>query len=225
MSRNAFLTALGAIAVLALALFFLTDRRHAPRVEPGDTQALVAAMDRIAAAQTELSQRMDRLEYRFGTSAGAPAQASAGYPGYAAAAAGAGGNEQKNLSPADRAALLAVSLHTLNDQLVRDPLSPQWAAANEKIIEDFLSKGNLSRQQLPAPKDFHAECHSHLCKISMSYPEEAQASQTESMLLMEIAPGLPNAQSLLLPKPDGSVELVVFAGDAQGFRQPGPGSN
>jgi hypothetical protein len=48
--------------------------------------------------------------------------------------------------------------------------------------------------------------------------QSRQTDQTESMLLTEIAPSLPNIQTLVLPQPHGSVQMVVFAGDAQGFR-------
>jgi hypothetical protein len=219
MNRNTLLAVVGGIALVFSVLLFAVGRGNGPRPEPGDNRELLAAIDRIAASQTELSQRMDRLEYRLGTSGGASARPAIGSAGTPGAAAGSNGNGP-NLTAADRDAMLASSLHTLEDQLVRDPLSPQWASANEKVIGDFLSKGNLSRQQLPAPKNFKAECHSHLCEISMAYGDEAQADQTESMLLMEIAPGLPNAQTLLLPQPDGSVQMVVFAGDTQAFRQP-----
>jgi hypothetical protein len=219
MSRNSFLTVLGGIALLFALLLFVIGRGNAPHSESGDNHDLIAAIDRIAANQTELSQRMDRLEYRLGASGDAPGRPLMGDRTHPTVTASTDQNGQ-NLTPADRDALLASSLHTLEDQLVRDPLSPQWASANEKVIGDFLSKTNLSRQQLPVPKDFKAECHSHLCKISMSYSDPGQADQTESMLLTEIAPSLPNAQTLVLPQPDGSVQMVVFAGDAQGFRHP-----
>jgi hypothetical protein len=37
------------------------------------------------------------------------------------------------------------------------------------------------------------------------------------MLLTEIAPTLPNAVTFQVPRPDGSTDLLIFAGDPQYF--------
>jgi hypothetical protein len=52
----------------------------------------------------------------------------------------------------------------------------------------------------------------------MTFPDPAQASRTQEMLLLAIAPSLPSAQTYLLPRADGSVEMVIFAGDAERVR-------
>ena len=51
-----------------------------------------------------------------------------------------------------------------------------------------------------------------MCRISLRYPDESAAIAAQASLLQAIAPGLPDAQSFFLPQPDGSVELLVFAG-------------
>lgn len=218
MNRSSVPVVLAIVIVLCLALAFTVGRSRMAHNNHGGDRDVAAAIDRLTATQADMSERMDRLEYRLGTSPSArPSTAFGAGPGVAAA-----GNNQNgaNLSPAARASLLADSVHALDDQLVRDPLSAQWAGANEKVIGDFLAKDNLARLQLPVPREYKSECHSHLCKISMVFPDEAQASQTQSMLLVEIAGALPQAQTVLLPRPDGSVEMVMFAGDAQAFRRP-----
>ena len=52
----------------------------------------------------------------------------------------------------------------------------------------------------------------------MDFANPDQASQTQAMLLMEIAPSLPNAATFLLPRPDGTVQMLIFAGDPQSIR-------
>jgi len=219
MNRSTFLAVIAGIALVFSILLFAVRNGESSRSAGNDNRELLSAIDRVAATQAELSQRMDRLEYRLGTSGGAPGRAGMGVPNYPAVLAGKDPNG-RNLSPADRDAMLASSLHVLDDQLVRDPISPQWASANEQAIGNFLSRENLSRQQLPVPKNSKTECHSHLCKISMTYADEAQASQTESMMLAEIGAKLPQAQTLVLPQPDGSVQMIVFAGDSNAFGHP-----
>jgi len=215
MTRHA-LILVGAGALAALALFYSLKGGHAAKLGNNDIDDLKASIERIADAQTALSQRLDRIEYRAGTGTAALPPA---IPFNAGLARPADGNESK-LSAAQRAALQANSVHALEDLMVRDPLSPQWASANEKTIGDFLDPGNLARQQLPVPKDAQTECHSHLCRISMTFPDPQQASRTESMLLLQIAPNMPNAQTVMVPQPDGSVQMLVFAGDTQAFRRP-----
>jgi hypothetical protein len=219
MNRNTIPVVLVIVVFVCVALVFATGRGKSRHGNHASDRDLVAAIDRVAAAQTEMSQRLERLEYRVGVSGNAGARPMIGNFAGPAAVIGVDQNGG-NLTPAQRAALLANSAHELDDQLVRDPLSAQWASANEKVIGNFLDKDNLARQQLPAPRDAKSECHSHLCRISMVFADEAQATQTQAMLLVEIAAALPNAQTLLLPRPDGSVEMVVYAGDAQAFRKP-----
>jgi hypothetical protein len=210
---------LAIIVAVCVAVVFAASRGRSARANRATDRELVAAIDRVAAAQAEMSERLERLEYRVGASGNTGLRPTIGNFAGPATVAGTDQNG-RNLTPADRAAQLANSVHALDDQLVRDPLSGQWASANEKVIGDFLSRDNLARQQLPIPRDAKSECHSHLCKISMVFADEAQATQTQSMLLVEIAAALPQAQTLLLPRPDGSVEMVIYAGDAQAFRRP-----
>jgi len=203
---------LGAGVLAGLALLFSLKGGTASSLGNSDIRDLRASVDRIADAQSALSQRLDRIEYRTGTGGASLPPAAAYLP-----ATTRGTDKNEHGTPA---ALQASAVHALEDQMVRDPLSPEWASANEKSISDFLVPSNLAREQLPVPKNVQTQCHSHLCRISMSFPDPQQASRTESMLLLQIAPNLPNAQTVMVPQPDGSVQMLVFAGDTQAFRRP-----
>jgi hypothetical protein len=169
-----------------------------------------AALDGINDKLDRLSDRIDRIEaeQRRAAAAGSYARpVDAGKSGLATMP-----------SPQALEARAAEQLRTMEARLVGDPLSPAWASSNEDAIGNLLSAGNLTRQHLPVPEASAARCQSHLCRISMTFPDEAQASRTQEMLLMAIAPSLPSAQTYVLPRPDGSIEMVIFAGDPVSVR-------
>jgi hypothetical protein len=218
MNRNFLLVGLMTLAAVAVLAVFAFGRAKAPRMGSDANADLAAAIERINDKQDQLAQRLDRLESLYGMS-------GAGYRGTRPVASGIPGasngsspNNGSPISPGNEQAMAAKQRLDMEDRLISDPLAPQWAAGNEKVIGNFLSADNLAKQQLPVPKAFQAQCHSHLCRISMKFADDAQASQTQAMLLMEIAPGLPNAQTFLLPQPDGSVEMLIFAGDPAHIR-------
>jgi len=213
MNRNVLIVGVLTLSVLVFLAVFGVGRAKVPGMGSDSNTDLTAAIQRINDNQDRLAQRLDRLESLYGMSGAGYRGTRPVAPGFPGASKGSSPNNGSTMSPADAEALAARQRLDLEDRLISDPLAPQWAASNEKVIGNFLSADNLAKQQLPVPKAFQAQCHSHLCRVSMKFADDAQASQTQAMLLMEIAPGLPNAQTFLLPQPDGSVEMLVFAGD------------
>lgn len=217
MTRNSLFLGLGILSVLILLAIFGLRGGKVADVGSNASPDLAAALERMNDNQDRLAQRLDRLESLLGTSAASLSvrPIAMGTPG---TNNGANRNNGLALSLADQQALAAKQRLDMEDRLISDPLSPQWAMANEKVIGSFLSAENLARQQLPVPKAFQAQCHSHLCRISMNFADDAQASQTQAMLLMDIAPNLSSAQTFMVPRPDGTVDMVIFAGDPQSLR-------
>jgi hypothetical protein len=208
--------ALAAWIVLAGAALYLAGRASAPAARKGnDVATLRAALDRVNDNLAQMDARLDRLE-----AARRPAPDPASGPARAGAAAPAATNMSMHTpaSVADSEARAAQRLQAMQERLVEDPLSPQWARANEKVIDGFLAADNLRQRQLPIPDFERATCHSHLCRINLGFADDALASQTQEMLLQAIAPSLPHAWTFRLPRPDGTLELVVFAGDGVGDR-------
>jgi hypothetical protein len=214
MARNSVQHALAGLVVFASFLIFGFGRGTVAGPAANNDQQLATAIDRIEDNQAKLAERLDRLESRYAPSGSPSLPARAFVPdGSPSTAAAPGGSGGMKLSPAEQEALAAKQRHDMEDRLISDPVAPQWAAANEKTIGDFLSRDNLSKQQLPAPSAYRVECRSHLSRISMTFADDAQASQTQAMLLMGIGQSLPSAQTFLVPQSDGSVEMLVFAGD------------
>jgi len=208
--------ALAAWILLAGAALYLAGRASAPDAgSRNDVAALRAALDRVNENLARVDARLDRLE-----AVRRPASDPTSRSIRAGAAAPAATNTSM-LAPApvaDSEARAAQQLRDMQERLVEDPLSPPWASANEKLIDGFLAAGNLRQRQLPIPDFERATCHSHLCRIDLGFADDALASQTQEMLLQAIAPSLPHARTFRLPRPDGRLELVVFAGDGVGVR-------
>jgi hypothetical protein len=208
---NRVVVSLGLLGLAGLAAWAVLHASNHSAPAAGGDAAVVAALERIERKQDELAQRVARIEAHREPGTVAPGRGVPGLPAAMAAPRAADG--MQHLDPAHEAMRTTEQRRLLEDRLVRDPLSPAWSAAHEKAIAAFLAPASLARQQLPAPRSVDTRCQSHLCRVAMRFADEAQAGQTQVMLLMEIAPDLPHAQSFLDPQPDGSVELVIFAGD------------
>jgi hypothetical protein len=175
---------------------------------------LVAALDGINERLDRLSDRIDRLEAEQGRTVGSqPGNAANPRPATSSPNAGV-----STPSPEALEARAAEQLRDMEARLVGDPLSPAWSSQNELAIGRLLSADSLKQKQLPIPEASATRCQSHLCRIAMTFPDPEQASRTQEMLLLAIASSLPSAQTYLLPRADGSVEMVIFAGDAESVR-------
>lgn len=193
------------IAALMLLVFGLgwwaSSLRHDRETTSAAPETSLAAID----------QRLDQLESRGGIRAVAPGIAT---PASARAVARMN-RARAPLSEAEMETRYVAKLRALEDRLVSDPLKPAWAATNEKRIAEALAASSLNARKLPVPSSSSARCQSHLCRISMVFPDEQSAADTEAMLLMEIAVSLPHALTFMLPRSDGTVEMVIFAGHTE----------
>jgi hypothetical protein len=216
MGRGAWIVVASLVLLAAVVVAVALTRSRAGA--PADDARVLAAVERIAQAQARQDERLARLEARVAPMPGAPPMGATLPAGAPRAAPGPTGNGAPQ-DPAAMEAHLQAQLHALDDRLVSEPLSPQWAKANEQAIGRFLAPANLARENVPAPSASEASCKSRLCRIRLTFADEQQAGQTQTSLLMAIADGLPHAQSFLLPRKDGGVDLVVYAaGDPQALR-------
>ena len=203
------------LVLLAGSAWWVANRLPARRAPASPPSAeLVAALDGINEKLDRLSDRIDRLEAKQGRTVGTR-------PGTAANPRPATNSPDAGIaapSPEALAARAAEQLRDMEARLVSDPLSPAWASRNEIAIGKLLSADSLKQKGLPIPEASATRCQSHLCRIAMTFPDPEQASRTQEMLLLGIASSLPSAQTYLLPRADGSVEMVIFAGDAESVR-------
>jgi hypothetical protein len=200
-----------ALAVATLALVaFLGLRPDAATVPATDADALAAAMARIEQAQARQDARLARLESRIAPGAAAPARVGARGPAVAG-----NGNARGNGTMPDPAQALAVQqsqLRALENRLVSEPLAAGWAQAQERNVAAFFAPARLAQEGLPAPRAREARCQSRLCRIRVRYDDGATALVAQAALLRAIAPTLPHAQTFVVEQPDGSVELLLYAG-------------
>jgi hypothetical protein len=203
------------IAVLALVAWFAL--RPAPAFAPARDDATAAALARIEQAQARQEERLARLEGRVAPGRAAPPRPGE-LPGDGRAANRVAGNGAMP-DPAQALVIQQSQVRVLEDRLVSEAPDPAWATRQERAVDAFLAPASLRSEGLPAPSARDTRCQARMCRIRLRYPDEATAVAVQASLLMAIAPGLPDAQSFLLPQPDGSVELLVFAGsDAAAVR-------
>jgi hypothetical protein len=206
------------LAALALAAWIALRPRPAPAGD--DAAAIRTALERIERNQAQQAERLARLERHVAPGSavvplarGDGTGAVATRPGTAAHGNGA------PLDPVQAMAKQQAKLRALDDRLVSEPLAASWAGEQEKRVDAFLSPANLAREGLPAPGTHEARCQSHLCRIRLGYADEATALAAQAALVQSLAQTLPNARSFVVARPDGGVDLVVYAGsDAQAVR-------
>jgi hypothetical protein len=205
------------LATLALVAWIALRPAHAPG---DDGAAIRAALARIERAQAQQEARLARLERRIAP--GGPTTAAGAGAARAGAATRAGNGTRGNGTPPDPAQAAAqqqAQLRALDDRLVAEPLAAGWATAQERAVDAFLAPASLARERLSPPRSRETRCQSRLCRIRLTYDDEATAVAAQVPLLQAIAPGLPHARSFLLPRSGGGVDLVIFAGgDAQAVR-------
>ena len=215
MNKNRFFAVLGGVCLLlALVLVGLTRRDRAPAATTSDA-AMLAALERMEAAQQRQDERLARLESRIAPSGAAPASSVPAGPNTV------GGNANQSAAAFDpgRSDLRRdAQMRALEERLVADPYSAKWATSNEQAVGRFLSSANLAREKLPAPSAAETRCQSHLCRIRLTFADAEQADRTQSSLLMEISPGLPSAMTFVVPRPDGQVDMVIYAGQTEHVR-------
>jgi hypothetical protein len=200
-----------ALALATIALVAWLGLRPAASTAPeSDAAALAAAVARIEQAQARQDARLARIESRSAPGAGAyPAVARPARGGVAAA------NARGNGAPLDPAQSLVVQqsqLRSLDNRLVSEPLSAGWAQSQERAVAAFFAPASLQREGLQAPRASEARCQATLCRIRVHYDDGAAAAVAQAALLRVISPTLPHAQLFMLEQPDGSVELLVYAG-------------
>jgi hypothetical protein len=182
------------------------------RTAGDDDAAILAKLEQIELGQAQQQARLARLEARvapagskgIGTDATRAALASRGADGVR--------DNGPMPDPVQALAQQQAQLHALDDRLVAEPLATGWATAQERVVDGFFAPASLAREGLPPPHARETRCQSQLCRIRLTYDDEATATAAQVPLLQAIAPGLPHARSFLLRRPGGGVDLVIYAG-------------
>ncbi len=177
-----------------------------------DQADIAATLQRLAEGQETLARRIDGLELNgAGANTANNANPGAGFGFGARGRDASAAGRSAPLTPAEVAARREQNMRELENKLISEPISAQWASRNESSIEKFLSVENLAKLRLPSVDLADAKCHSSTCRINMIFEDEVQAQDTSYELLQHIAANLPAAQSFLLPQSDGTVRMMVYA--------------
>lgn len=162
-----------------------------------------------------ITQRAVASSGPSGGSAGLPDPANASpYAGYRVEHAAAGRFDAKRSPFADpEKAKQAVDMRvrSLEDRLVSEPVSAQWAANNERTIKTYLASDSLSKSS-----DVDAECRSDICRIRLVVAEPDNVPLTLHGLFSQLNDTLPGAEIFQFPRADGTVEVVVYAMSKEG---------
>lgn len=206
MSEKKFLiTALLAIA-LVLALFFgrQPDRNQALG---SDLNEVIGKLVDSQARDSERIARLESLLSRNGMSPGAmdytaaPISSTARTPSRGPGLA----------DPAEIERAVQARIRSLEDQLMKEPVTGQWASESEDAINRFLGAASLQKEGLPAARDIRAECHTNICRINANFASPEDASQVMFGLQQKISESMPQAQTFQFPRADGTVDYVVYA--------------
>ncbi len=199
--------ALPVAAMLLLALFGWAGINSIAGPSSSEA-AMLQSIERLAEGQAQVLARLERLErYGAGRHTVRPLE---------------GGQLPKNrlLASGLRAGQDNVpgapqepdhGIRAQESRFVAETLAPAWGTRNEARINAFLDKPNLERMKTTVPSQVSARCHSQTCRISMVFKVDDFPDATLLNLLQSIADELPGAATFHVPRPDGSVEVLVFA--------------
>lgn len=101
----------------------------------------------------------------------------------------------------------------LDERLRAEPVDHHWAMAQQKVIRDAIkSTPNGDFDALP-PSSFQEQCHSSLCRISMTFSDEEDALQMMTKLALGLRGPIATTRTFYSPMADGGMEVVVYAGE------------
>lgn len=141
----------------------------------------------------------------------------------AATASAADFESEDPYSAKDETARIAEGLEKLERKFQAEPVSPAWAAQQERMIANAFTPAALKEGGAPAPIEHQASCRSKTCRISVTYKTDMDAQVAQVVLLGSIAPSLARTTMGQIPAADGSVQLVLYAdaGNGPPKRKPG----
>lgn len=101
-------------------------------------------------------------------------------------------------------------VQSLENKMVSQPVSPQWAARNEKAIMQYVASGMA--QDFPGGiSNADAECRTDICRIKLVVANDVDVALALHGLFSHVNDALPSSELYEFPRPDGTVDVVVYA--------------
>lgn len=89
-----------------------------------------------------------------------------------------------------------------------DILDPIWAPGAEKTLMEAATDPSLT--EYGVPKDFDASCLGHMCKVTMSFDKQGEASDWAELYVLGMAGAVSLVQTMTTTTPDGRPQLILY---------------
>jgi hypothetical protein len=121
-------------------------------------------------------------------------------------------------STEEQAAQRQAGIVALDQKLRSEPMDPDWAFEQQAVIRKAIAGTPGDGFNASVPDNMDAVCRSSMCRISMVYKDEEDAAQMHGRLTLGLGGAISTARTFFVPRSDGGVEMVVFAGQADRLR-------
>ena len=126
-------------------------------------------------------------------------------------ASAAGQSAEGQLNPDQMEAQTSKLMREYERQFRTEPVAPAWANSTELAVVDALRSDEAKATGVATPSEFDVQCRSSLCRIDATYPDDGSAGDAMTVLAMDVSDKLPRMHRRTIYKPDGTVQLHVYA--------------
>ena len=175
------------------------------------TAALLPDRGNGSAREGDLETRIAAIEtQRTAQAASAPATRGPALPIHArAVGAGQAGATFEATGEQETQAL--ATMERYQRAFAAEPIAAAWANATELAVVEALRSPEAVAMGVQLPRDIDVQCRTSLCRVQAAYDDDASAEDAATLLAMDIGGTLPRLQRSFAYRPDGSVEVTLFA--------------
>lgn len=137
------------------------------------------------------------------------------------------GNRRAELSPPgipgelsadEQASRRQAQIVALDQRLRSEQVNQSWASEQEQMIRKAVAGSPSDGFNAPMPTTMEHECRSSICRIRMAYTDEEDAVQMHGRLTLGLGGAIATARTYFVPRGDGGVDMLVYAGSADRLR-------
>ena len=158
----------------------------------------------------ELERRLQALERRSIPAAQAGHDSRPG-AGPVAAHPAPSANRRTSVEGQSEQAQTDAVMRDLGNRFRAEQVSAVWAKNTEIAVLEAITSDEAKAAGVALPTDVNVQCKSTLCNITAIYRDDGAAAEAATILAMDISGALPQTQRRTIYRPDGSVELQVYA--------------
>lgn len=106
----------------------------------------------------------------------------------------------------------------LDDRLRQQPIDYKWAKEQEAAIMSAIVGVPNDGFDVIEPDRVQAECRTDLCRVRMDFSDEMMAAQMQTKFTMGLRGPIATARTFFVNRPDGGLDLVIYAGQSDQLR-------